>query len=429
MKKILILFPKDWDYVALNTPHFSNQYQFYFEGFNLFRFPENVRLLNWNALSYIEKIEKKYRAIGLDGVVSNDEQFGCLIAAILAERLGLPGNKPEAIIVCQHKLQSRLAQKKIISSAVPQFCHVPYPYRQEQMQSLTFPLFIKPIKATYSVLAKEIRDAGELQQHVQFNFFEETLIRKLVQPFLQIMPFYLPSLVDPNGLIAEEIMDGRQLNIDGYCIDGKVHFLGLIDEVMYPQTRAFMRFEYPSQLPDMIQSRAKGIAEKVLNGIGYCHGFFNIELIYDENTDDLKIIEINPRMASQLVNLYDRVDGVNSYSILFSLAVGEEPHLPMPRAQFGSAASFIFRSFNHLSSQKKLTKAHEVRVLSQYPDLSLMQYRKKGAGLKREIKWLGSHRYAVLNLGGNSRDDLFKRFQAVCTALNFDESVCKILTQ
>lgn len=429
MKKILILFPKDWDRVALNTPHFTDQYQFYFEGFDLFSFPENVQLLNFNALRYIEKLEKKYGAVGLDGVVSNDEQFGCLIVAILAERLGLPGNKPQAVILCQHKLQSRLVQQMISPTAVPQFCHVPYPYRQQQMQGLAYPLFIKPIKATYSVLAKEIRDAGELQKHVQFNFFEETLIRKLVQPFLQIIPLYFPSLVDPNGLIAEEIMYGRQLNVDGYCIDGKVHFLGLIDEVMYPQTRAFMRFEYPSQLPDLIQSRAKGIAEKVLNGIGYCHGFFNIELIYDENTDDLRIIEINPRMASQLANLYDRVDGLNTYGILLTLAVGEKPKLLQASTQFNAAASFVFRSFSDSIGRNRLSNVNEARVLSRFPDINVMQYSKKGASLKREIKWLGSHRYAVLNMGGSSRDDLFQRFQDVSSALNFDELTCKTLMQ
>ncbi len=45
MKKILILFAKDWDQIAIQAKQDSKQYQFYFEGFDLVRFPENIILL------------------------------------------------------------------------------------------------------------------------------------------------------------------------------------------------------------------------------------------------------------------------------------------------------------------------------------------------------------------------------------------------
>ena len=53
-----------------------------------------------------------------------------------------------------------------------------------------------------------------------------------------------------------------------------------------------------------------------------------------------------------------------------------------------------------------------------------MLYYKKGASLEREIKWLGSYRYAVLNLGGSSRDDLFNRFQNICKNLYDGDPIC-----
>jgi hypothetical protein len=68
MKKILILFTKDWDQLALQAQQYSGKYQFFHEGFDLFRFPENAQLLGFNAVRYIEKLERKYRDIGLDGV-------------------------------------------------------------------------------------------------------------------------------------------------------------------------------------------------------------------------------------------------------------------------------------------------------------------------------------------------------------------------
>jgi len=36
------------------------------------------------------------------------------------------------------------------------------------------------------------------------------------------------------------------------------------------------------------------------------------------------------------------------------------------------------------------------------------------------MKWLGSYRYATINLGGRDREDLFRRFEAVCANLSFE---------
>jgi hypothetical protein len=280
--------------------------------------------------------------------------------------------------------------------------------------------FVKPIKATYSVLAKAIQQRSELVDLLHFGYFEELIIRRLVKPFADMMPLYSDHTVDPSGMLAEEIMIGDQINIDGYCSQGQVYFLGTIDEVIYPGTDAFMRFEYPSQLPLSIQDRAKNITKKVLEAIHYQHGFFNIEFIYNKNNDQLKIIEINPRMASQLVNLYQRVDGYRPYDILFELAVGEEPKVRQEQSQFQSAASFIFRKFSKPTTQSIPTSDQIRQALAPYPDANLMLYFKKGSQLKRELKWLGSYRYAVLNLGGMNRSDLFERCRSISHTLQFD---------
>lgn len=422
MKKILILFAKDWDLSELNKKHYAEKYHFYHEGFNIFRFPENCSFLNFNVLNYIDKLEKKYRLVGLDGVVSNHEQFGTLIAAVLAERLGLRGNNPQAIIACQHKLHSRALLQQWLPDTVPSFSHLTYPLNSQEVQDFQYPVFVKPIKATYSVLAKQINSFAELKKHLQCNFFEEIFIRQLVKPFQQLMSLYPSTQVDPFGLIVEDLMQGEQMNIDGYCVDGNVHILGVIDEVMYPQTRSFMRFEYPSKQPTAVQERAFEITKEVLKRLDYRLGFFNIEFIYDKHHDDLKIIEINPRMATQLINLYDRVDGCMAYDILLSLAVGETPESPQTVRQFKTSASFILRHFQKPRSHQAPSKARIDSALLPYPDAKLMLYKQKGYSLACEMRMLGSYRYAVLNIGGNSKEDLFARFQHICQSLNFDNT-------
>ena len=49
----------------------------------------------------------------------------------------------------------------------------------------------------------------------------------------------------------------------------------------------------------------------------------------------------------------------------------------------------------------------------EYPEARLMLYLKRGSSLAREMKWLGSYRYAVVNMGASSADDLQQRFHAL----------------
>ena len=125
------------------------------------------------------------------------------------------------------------------------------------------------------------------------------------------------------------------------------------------------------------------------------------------------------------MNLYERVDGYNSYDILFALAVGETPVIKKGEGPFQTAASFVFRHFQKPQRQKKPSIHAVKQALASYPDANVMFYFKQGASLEREFKWLGSYRYAVLNLGGLNRTDLFKRFRLLCQQLNLIDPLIK----
>lgn len=419
MKRILVLFPKDWDRDELDQPRYSGRYEFFYEGFDLFRFPENARLMTFNAYGYASRLVEKYRG-RIDGVISNNEQFGALIAAVVAKRLGLPGTDPAVIIAAQHKYYARCLQRKILPQATPAFSVFSYDIQSAAEAGLPFPFYVKPVKATYSVLARAVRDFDELKTHLKFNPFETLIIRKLVKPFNDLMSRYTPFTIDAHHLVAEEIMSGVQVNVDGYMYNGKVHILGIVDEVMYPGTQAFMRFEYPSRLPADVLARMRTLTEQLFTGLDYGYGFFNVELIYNPDDGSLRIIEINPRMASQIVNLYRRVDGYDPYDLLIRLSLGEAPQVTFGAGEFGAAASFVFRRFDGREVKRVPGQAQIESMQQRYPDARLMLYLKRGASLAREMKWLGSYRYAVLNLGGASPEDLLQRYDDIRRELSFE---------
>ena len=114
-------------------------------------------------------------------------------------------------------------------------------------------------------------------------------------------------------------------------------------------------------------------------------------------------------MASQLAVFYEWVDGINPYRMLFELACGEAPGHERAAPRFRHAASFAFRKFDGKPLAAHPTAAQIAGVNRDFPEARLMLYLKRGLALANEMKWLGSYRYAVVNLGAGSSADLHQR--------------------
>jgi len=417
MKRILVLFPKEWDRLEFERPEYRDRYEFVYAGFDLFRFPQNAQLATFDVFRFVNRLLERFRRERLDGVFSNNEYFGALIAAVLAEKLGLPGNDPRVVITAQHKYYAREAFARIAPEAAARFAVFPYGVRRREDLPFELPCFVKPVRATFSVLARRVDRFEELRRHVAFWPFEKWVIKRLVKPFNDLMRWYTDFPVDAHNLIAEEILPGVQVNMDGYVHQGEVRVLGIIDENMYPGTSAFRSFEYPSRLPAEVQARMGELARKLLGGLGYRHGFFNLEFSWDPESGRIAVIELNPRMASQLSYLYEWVDGVRPYEMLLALAAGEAPAAARDAARYRHAGSFALRKFDGKPLAAHPTPEQLERVRRDYPDAHLMLYLKRGSSLAREMKWLGSYRYAVVNMGAGSQQGLHERFRALARQL------------
>ena len=418
-KRILVVFAKEWDRDEFSRGDYAD-FDFVYEGFDLFSFPSNARLLTFDVVGFIERLVRRWRG-RVDGVFSNNEYFGAPIAAIVAERLGLPGTPPAVVLRAQHKYYSRLEQHRLVPEAVPDFSVFPFGVKDAAGVGLPFPLYVKPVRATYSVLARRIEDFDQLQRHLKFSWLEELIIRRLVRPFNDLMPLYTDFTIDAHHLIAETPLSGQQLNVDGYVLDGQVTFLGLCDAVMFPGTDQFERFVYPSRLPPATQERVRDLTKRLLTGMGYEHGFFNLEMFWDPATDALTLIELNPRLASQLAGLYRRVDGIAPMRVLLDLCTGSRPDTHRKATGCTIAASLVSRRFDGRALETEPTDADLGRVRQHFPDAAVMLYLKRGQALAREMKWLGSYRYAVVNLGGASEEKLNQRYAEILSMLKISK--------
>lgn len=424
--RLHVLFGKEWDRHALADMQARGEIALTYSGFDLFRFPANARLLTFDAPRFIDRFCKRFDR-RVDAVLSNNEQFGAVLAAAVARRLGLPGNHAEAVLRAHHKLACRDAQRRVAPAAVPRYAPLGIalddPRAAEprtiaaavDASELAFPLFVKPIKATFSVLARRVDSARELAAHLTFSRFERLIIRKLVQPYADLACQLAPHLVlghhTATGMLLEEPVVGRQISIDGYTIKGEPRFFGVVDAHMYPQETNgalhFLRWAYPSAHAPAVLEKALQLTRALLAELGYSHGFFNAEF-FVLPSGHLQFIEINPRAASQFADFYRWVHGLDVHRMQVALALGRDPEQVARVTPIAHvAASFVYRKFDGTSLKRPPSPEDLAWLEREYPQARLMIYAKRGPGLAREYKWLGSHRYAVLNLCARDDAELF----------------------
>jgi hypothetical protein len=422
--RILLLFGEDWDNAVLNKYTDSGKFQFYCEGFDLFHFPSNARLMWFNVWRFVDEMVRKY-GDKIDGVFSSNEQFGTLAAALVAQKLGLPGQKPETILGTQHKFEARMRLQVFAPELCPEFDTIPYTITAAQAEKLSYPLFVKPVKATFSVLARRCENAQELLSHLRFKPWEKHIIKRLIEPHNQALRRFPQFTQGASNLIIETPLSGVQINVDCALVNGDITIFGLIDEVMYPGTMAFLRFDYPSRLPQDIQLRIKEASIKVLQGYELADGLFNLEFFYDQQIDSLKLIEINPRLAAQLALFYDWVDGIDVYELGFDMArkgfsnKAAKEKLSAKTTGVCAATSFVWRSFDGTSCPKIPTKADWVWLQEHFPEARLEVYAKEGGSLERDMKWLSSHRWAILNISGLDLADTRRKYETIAARLGW----------
>jgi biotin carboxylase len=421
MKKVLLISPTSREYRDLPKVAETLACRLVFEEFAGSYFddllssdhPEGALALEIPAL--IEETVRRYEQSGIAGVTSGVGYPGMPVSSIIARRLGLPGPVTESVLLCEHKYYSRMAQLRLVPEAVPRF-HLVDPLNLDGLaDSLDYPLFLKPVKSCFSINADVINNPEMFRRRVRSCLLPEGFLK----PLNDLIHAYTDFQLDASYLLAESLLEGAQVSLEGYVFEGRVHTFGIVDSVMYPGTISFRRFEYPSRLSEDVQKRMTQIAETFISGIGYDNALFNVEFIYNAETDALHIIEINPKIASQFTDLFEKVDGASSYRPLLEIALGEEPVFPKGQGAFKVAASCVLRTFDN-KRVLSVPSAEQVEALTRrFPDARVEISASPGRLLSDIMQDGKSFRYGLINIGADSWDDLEAKFELCKSLLDF----------
>ena len=383
LRDILLVCPQERDLQAIRAAGLGVRYRVHCAGADL----DAIDLFDPEA--FIEECD----SIPADGVIGTKDR-SALLASLIAERRGLPGPKPRALTACQFKPTARALLRATVPAATPRFALL------DGRPPFEPPFFVKLVVGRLSQNARRIDDPADIERLRDLDDYMSGYAR------IASLAGLHPDAV--HGFLAEELLTGDEVTLEGYVFDGKVTTIGVTDSVKYEGTNSFERFEYPSSLSEERLAELDEITARVLPALGYDGGFFNVEFFVPEE-GSARIIEVNGRIASQFWSLVHAVHGRSTYEALLTLACGDDPgwQVGAPR---GVAISYCLRVFED---------AYVAAVPEPGDDLELLV--RPGLRLSQQgLNDAESYRLCIFTCFGETRAEAVQRCRARARSLRFE---------
>lgn len=331
---------------------------------------------------------------------------------ILCERFGLPTSSLESRLMCEHKYWSRLVQSRV-TDAYADFQAVD-PFADDPLSQvrLDYPFWLKPVKSFSSTLAEKVTDEDTFHAAVAEI---RGGIGRIGEPFEYAMSMGdIPEDIQRlggNACIAEAVCTGAQATVEGYRLGDEIVTYGIVDSVEYPDTSSFLRFEYPSQLPEDVQERMADVSKRVVIEMGLDRTTFNIEFFWDPQSARLAILEVNPRHSQSHAKLFELVDGIANHELMVDLSLGRQPRPKQGAGPYELAAKWFWRRFSDGVVRRRPTE-EEVAELEQALPGSTIELEVEDGQRLSDLHDQDEYSYKLAHMfmGANSHDELAAKF-------------------
>lgn len=340
---------------------------------------------------------------------------------LLRRYCGLPTAGLEEVVRCEHKYWSRLIQQQVIDE-YPHFGLVDPEHDEQPPNGLRYPIWVKPVKSFSSILAFGVAN-DEMFRNALSEIREN--ISWVGDPFDALLGHVdLPpeiAAVSGRMCLAEEAITGQQLTVEGYRYKGEVVIYGVVDSVHYEHSPSFLRYQYPSSLPESVITRLTDISRRVVEAIGLERSTFNIEYFWDPRTNAIKLLEINPRHSQSHAQLFEEVDGMANHEVMLRLALDRDPDFPHGKGRYGVAAKWFVRRFSDGVVRRHPSPAEIDAIQKLVPGTTIELIAHTGdrlSELQRQDTY--SYHLANIHIGAADEEQLKARFEQAVAELSFE---------
>jgi hypothetical protein len=345
---------------------------------------------------------------------------------ILRRERGLRTPSLESVLYCESKYWGRLAQREAVPECTPAFQGVD-PFAADPWAALELepPFWIKPTVAFSSYLGFRIETREQFEQAI-------AAIRENIGRFAEPFDWVtgqaldraaLPSDGDGSTCVAEAIIAGHLCTLEGYVFEGEVVVYGILDSLRGSNQVSFLSYQMPSRLPEGVQNRMVGYAERVLGHIHLDDSPFNMEFFWDPETDQVWLLEINPRISKSHCPIFQMTAGASHHEVAIDVALGRRPEFPRKEGRFPMAGKFMPRTYHDAVVTRVPTPEDVDTVRRRFPELIFEAHVTEGMRLS-DLPSQDSYSFEIADLfiGADDEADLHAKYREVMAMLNFQFS-------
>jgi len=249
------------------------------------------------------------------------DDHGLELAALLNERLGLTGNKPQVV----RTLRDKLAFRELLSAHgfnCPEFHHLP----DHTDPAALIPRFPAVVKARRLSASRGVIRADNLQQYLQATARAREIQSKADRDAAAL------------GLVIESFIPGMEYALEGILDDGQLKTLALFDKPDPLDGPYFEETLYvtPSRLPQNTQDEMQQTVQRACKVAGLTTGPVHAEMRL--NSAGIWLLEIAARSIGGLCGRVLRhVLGMSIEELILRQALGEK----LPAPDLGCAAGVM----------------------------------------------------------------------------------------
>ncbi|MCT2584324.1 ATP-grasp domain-containing protein [Actinophytocola gossypii] len=341
------------------------------------------------------------------------------IVPLLCERFGVRGASLDAVLKCEHKYWSRLVQRDVIKEYAPfGVVDLEDPVLPADVG---YPCWLKPVKSFSSKLAFEVTSDQEFDEAVAEL---RDGIGRVGEPFEYVLAQadLPPEIAEVGGQVAlaERALSGNRAAVEGYVQDGQVVVYGVLDSLIYPGVSSFLRHQYPARLPATMCDRLADVSRRVMAGIGYDNATFSIEFFCDPETNEVTVLEINPRHSQSHAELFEQVDGFPNHHYMVKVALGEDPG-QKGEGEYAISARWYLRRFEDGLLVRGPSPADIEAVQRDIDGVHVLRRAADGARLSDGMSQDSySYELAEIIVGADSVAELEDKYERCVAALPFE---------
>jgi biotin carboxylase len=244
-----------------------------------------------------------------------------LIAAIAAEKLGLPHNPPDAVAAARSKAESR---RRLAAAGlpVPRFVVIPRDFPESALEEVPYPCVAKPLALSGSRGVIRADTPAELRAALQ-----------RIAALLRSPDVAQRREADATRMMVEEFIPGREIALEGLLSRGSLRTLAIFDKPDPLDGPYFEETLYvtPSRHPAELQREAEAMVARACAALGLVEGPVHAELRLSPAGP--RILEIAARSIGGLCGRALRFGvGVTLEELVLRHALGLS-HEPPPREQ------------------------------------------------------------------------------------------------